>query len=101
VKPVILHSEARAELDEAVAYYEGLRLGLGVDLLSEVEKGIARIQQNPKLFPVYKDTDFRKCLVNRFPYLIFYQELDDKIWIIAIAHGKRRPDYWKARSIEQ
>jgi toxin ParE1/3/4 len=36
----------------------------------------------------------------RFPYLIFYTELEEVIWVIAIGHGKRKPNYWKERNIE-
>lgn len=101
MKPIIIHSDAKAELDEAVAYYENCRAGLGQDLLSEVEQAIGRIQRNPKQHSVYKDTDFRKCVINRFPFLIFYMELEDSVWIAAVAHSKRRPDYWRNRTVEE
>ncbi|WP_339378699.1 hypothetical protein [Calothrix sp. NIES-2100] len=38
--------------------------------------------------------------MQRFPYLIFYTELEEVIWVIAIAHSKRKPNYWKQRNIE-
>ena len=93
MKPVILHREAMATSGSAMAYYEGRRTGLGSDLVSEVESAIARIPQNPGLFPLHKNTNFRKCLVQRFPYTIFFPELDEVIWVAAVAHAKRRPNY--------
>jgi toxin ParE1/3/4 len=36
----------------------------------------------------------------KFPFLIFYAELEKYIWVVAIAHGKRKPDYWQKRKIE-
>ncbi len=101
MKPITLHSEAIAELDEAMAYYELRFRGLGLDLLSEIMKARIKIQQNPKLYPVYKNTEFHMCLVERFPFTIFYMELEESIWIAAIAHQKRRPGYWKKRTLEE
>jgi toxin ParE1/3/4 len=100
VKPVIIHSQARAELDEAMAFYEQQQAGLGLDLQRAVEQAIGRIQQHPQLGAPYKATELRHSIVRRFPYIIFYAELEEAIWIVAVAHGKRRPDYWRRRRIE-
>lgn len=100
MKPVIIHSEAIEELDSAISYYEEQKVGLGLDFLAEVEQALAKIQQNPNLGAVYKATELRRYVIQRFPFLIFYAELEEFIWVVAIAHGKRRPDYWKRRRIE-
>jgi hypothetical protein len=39
----------------------------------------------------------RKLPSQRFPYAIVFIELDDEIRVLAIAHGKRQPGYWRAR----
>lgn len=49
MKPVIIHSQARVELDEAIAFYEHQKAGLGLDLQTAVKRAIGRIQQNPQL----------------------------------------------------
>jgi toxin ParE1/3/4 len=100
VKFVVIHTDARKELDAAIAYYEAQKVGLGLDLLSEVEKTILKIQQNPNLGTPYKIEEIRRYTIQRFPYLIFYTELEEVIWVIAIAHSKRKPNYWKQRNIE-
>lgn len=100
MRPIIVHGKARAELDEAIAYYEQQRAGLGLALQSSIQQAIGRIQQNPQIGAPYKTTEFRHYVVQRFPYIVFYAELEDVIWIVAIAHGKRRPDYWRRRRIE-
>ncbi|PSB29549.1 type II toxin-antitoxin system RelE/ParE family toxin [Stenomitos frigidus] len=99
MKPVVIHSEAIAELDGAISYYEAQNAGLGLDFLSEVEQALDKIQRNPNL-GVYKASGLRRYVIRRFPFLIFYAELETLIWIVAIAHGKRRPNYWKRRQIE-
>jgi toxin ParE1/3/4 len=98
VKPIGFHRDAEEELEAAIAYYEERREGLGMEFSAAVQDAVARIQQNPQLYGVYKNTDYRLCVLRRFPYLIFYRELDDRVWIAAVAHNKRRPDYWTRRS---
>ena len=95
MKLVIIHSQARAELDEAIAFYEEQWPGLGLDLQTVVERAIGRIRQNPQLGVSYKATEFRYYVVRRFPYIIFYAEIEEAIWIVAVAHGNRKPDYWR------
>ena len=100
MKPIIIHSKARVELEESIAYYEQQKTGLGLALQSAIEKAVGRIQQNPQIGALYKTTEFRHHVVQRFPYVVFYVVWDEVIWIVAIAHGKRRPDYWRRRKIE-
>ena len=98
MKPLDLHSEAAEELEEGARHYEREREGLGAEFLQEVEEATARIQSNPKLYPVWNDRSYRKCRIHRFPYTIFYLEFDDRIWIASVAHQKRKPGYWTGRS---
>ncbi len=98
MKPVVVHDDAKAELDDAVAYYEGREKGLGLDLQQEVESGVLKIRKYPIIFPPHKTSGFRKYFVERFPYTIFFMEMQDAIWVAAIAHGSRRPNYWRNRS---
>jgi toxin ParE1/3/4 len=100
VKPVIIHSKAREELDNSIFYYEKQKVGLGLDFLSEVEQALVKIQKNPSLGAIYKIAGLRRYVLQRFPFLIFYAEFDEFIWVVAIAHGKRKPNYWKARQLE-
>jgi toxin ParE1/3/4 len=100
VKPVVVHDEARAELDEAMAFYENRARGLGLDLQEKVGEAVTKIQQNPEFWPPHKRSGFRKYFVERFPFTVFYLNLPDCIWIAAIAHGRRRPGYWKKRRTE-
>jgi toxin ParE1/3/4 len=97
VKPVVFHPAARAEVDEAMAFYEGRATVLGLDFRSTVEDAVSKIQLSPQTWPSHKDTGFRKFVMNRFPFNVFYLEKADSIWIAAVAHHKRRPDYWAGR----
>jgi toxin ParE1/3/4 len=97
VKPVLFHAAAEAELHDAIAFYESRRAGLGLSFQSEVEHVVDLIQQHPDRWAGYKNTVYRKLSLDRFPFSVFYLELEDVIWIAALAHQKRKPGYWLHR----
>ena len=100
MKTVIIHSEATRELDNAIKYYEQQKIGLGLDLLSEIEQALEKIKINPNLGTPHTIEGICRYVIRRFPYIIFYVEFEAFIWVVAIAHGKRKPDYWKKRKLE-
>jgi toxin ParE1/3/4 len=100
MKPVVFHREAEAELECSIAWYENHQEGVGVDFKDEVKAAIDRIKSNPSRHPRYKGGDLRRCRVKRFPFTIYFLELDEEIWLAAIAHDKRKPDYWASREPE-
>jgi plasmid stabilization system protein ParE len=83
---------AQQELEDASGLYE-LEQGLSRRFRDEVKQAILRIGQFPMAWPVERG-EVRKCLLHRFPYKILYSIEADHIFIIAIAHQHRRPDYW-------
>jgi plasmid stabilization system protein ParE len=97
MKPVIFDSEAEAEFKASAAYYESQRAGLGDEFAVEVEAGLQRIAQMPQALPRHGSSQLRKCILKRFPFTIFFLELEDRIWIAAVAHQRRRPNYWAHR----
>jgi hypothetical protein len=96
VKPIDFHPDAAQEANDAVDYYDGLRSGLGDDFRAELNAALARIQQNPQLYPAESGA-IRVCPLHRFPYAVYYEELDDRIWVAAVGHQSRRPGYWAGR----
>ena len=91
------HSEASAELEATVEFYES-RLGcLGLRFLFAVESAIERIAAFPESgFPL--DEGFRKIIVPGFPFSIVYQEPENHVLFLAVARHYRRPGYWLRRS---
>jgi toxin ParE1/3/4 len=98
VKQVTLHEEALMEMGAAKDYYEEKKSGLGDEFLVEVENALASVASNPQAFGFYRSTKFRKRLVKRFPYLVIYRERTQDVWVLAIAHTKRKPGYWSHRA---
>lgn len=91
----ILH-EAEVELWDTVAFYEDKSPGLGLDFAAEIERSMQIIVDFPEISVLHADGT-RRYLAHRFPYLIIYTSQDDHVWILAIAHCKRRPAYWRSR----
>jgi toxin ParE1/3/4 len=100
VKPLLLHRDAQEELAEAVTFYERRLRGLGLEFAEKIQRAFDRIQREPQLFPFHKSTKLQRFVVVRFPYVIFYRDYSDRLSIVAIAHAKRRPDYWRSRQAD-
>jgi plasmid stabilization system protein ParE len=94
---VTILPEAEVELWEAVAHYEDLARGLGLDFEAEIERSVQAIADHPERWPRRTDGT-RRYLAHRFPYLVVYAHENQHVWILAIAHCKRHPTYWKSRS---
>lgn len=96
MKPVVFLREAEQEMLEAARYYESQTPGLGADYLSEIERAVAAIAESPMTWPIIEG-ELRRRLVRRFPFGILYRIELKKIVIIAVAHLRRRPGYWRGR----
>jgi len=93
---LIFAPEAEQDLAEAYNWYEGRRPGLGEDFLSCVDASVQKICRDPKLYTtIYKD--YRRALVRRFPYAVFYEYFDETIWIYSVFHTSLDPAKWQAR----
>jgi len=89
--------EAEEEMNEAARFYERRKKGLGFEFLSEVERTIALVREYPDAGSAVGPKR-RRVLVARFPYSIVYRQDPDAIGIVAVAHQRRRPGYWRRRS---
>lgn len=95
--PVVFLRQAQDELDEAYAWYEQQRPGLGEDLLASVREVIARIQDHPNLYrEVHRGV--RRGVIRRFPYGLYYRTERDRVAIIAVYHSSRDPRGWQERT---
>ena len=97
MKETIFHPEARAETSESVGFYEARFAGLGLRFLSATETTTDRISTNPEAGSPLAG-GFRKRIVPGFPYSIIYRVWDDYIYVVAVAHHRRRPGYWRDRT---
>ena len=87
---------ARQELDEAVSHYNGESPGLGDAFLLEALAAIDRIRRFPEAWHPLGDR-IRRCRLRRFPYGLIYALDQGDILILAVAHARREPGYWRDR----
>jgi plasmid stabilization system protein ParE len=95
-----LHSvqPAAEEFEAAVRWYEERRRGLGAEFYEAVSGTTALIAQQPEIGTVIGGVgSTRRMLVSRFPYQVVYHLTPADIVIVAVAHLKRRPNYWRDR----
>lgn len=97
MKEAIFHPEARAEVRESVEFYEARLDGLGLRFLAAVEETADRICANPEAGTPLAG-EFHKRIVLGFPYNIMYRVWEDYIYLVAVAHHRRRPGYWRERA---
>jgi plasmid stabilization system protein ParE len=98
-----LHSEAQAELRSAALWYDERRPGLGDEFISEISASLDRVRDTPESYPAWPGTRaegplIRKATIQRFPYVIAFEEHERHLLVLAIAHSKRRPLSWLTRA---
>lgn len=94
---VLLHPAAADELSEAASFYaERAHKELGLAFIAEFERSINLLSDSPELGAVWRGTA-RRLPVRRFPYSVIYRLIGETIQVLAVAHHRRRPGYWKKR----
>ena len=94
---VRLHPAAQHELVEAADFYDLEGPGLGSVFLDAVERALKQVRDFPQASPITL-APVRKKLVSGFPYAVMYSEIDGVIIVLALAHHRRRPFYWRDRA---
>jgi hypothetical protein len=96
MKPVKYHRLAENELVESALFYESRREFLGDNFLDLVNEALTGIQGDPDWGKQGK-FNTRSWKVRRFPFRIVYLEQPARVWIVAVAHLSRKPNYWLER----
>jgi len=81
---------ATNDIEISIVWYERQRKGLGLDFLDVIEGCIKSIVDNPKLYAILY-SNFRRCIIRRFPFSIFYTLEPDKIVIHSIFDNRQDP----------
>ena len=98
---IVLHSAATRDIAQAAAWYEQQSEGLGQDFVSMIDSALASIIRRPTTWPLWPRVEgaaVHRYLLKRFPYAIGYEIRADEIYVIVVAHTKRRPQFWRRRS---
>ena len=97
-RQVNVHPEAVAEAQVATQWYRERSALAARAFLSELDHAIGKIAEDPDIWPPYVGGT-QRFLLKRFPFSVVYRLVSDKIEVVAIAHGRRKPGYWKKRLV--
>ncbi len=88
--PLVIRPEAEQDILGARDWYDRQREGLGDDFTEQMVIAFERLSEMPEMFSVIWE-DVRTCRPKRFPYVIYYRILTDRIEVFAALHGSRHP----------
>jgi plasmid stabilization system protein ParE len=94
---VSFHPAAAAEVERAQAWYEERSVLAAAGFLQELTRAVQRIRAAPERYPI-AEHGTRRILLEQYPFSAFYAMRREEIFIVAVAHHKRRPGYWTDRT---
>jgi plasmid stabilization system protein ParE len=92
---VQLAPAAEGDIGDAFLWYRERNALVADAFRAEVFDAIDRIAKAP-LSRAADEEGNRKRVLKRFPYSVFYEVLGSTVTILAVAHHRRRPDYWRS-----
>ncbi len=93
---LVIAPEAEQDIDEAYGWYEGHRSGLGEEFLSCIDACVQRVRRSPEMHARVHE-EYRRALVRRFPYAVFYEYAEGTVTVYCIFHTSREPEKWRKR----
>jgi hypothetical protein len=95
-KEIKYHPKALAEVFKSARFYDRRVPGLGARFFEELDLAVEQLRSDP--LRQRADADgVRSWLVRRFLFRIYYFVEPNRVRILAVAHAKRRPGYWRRR----
>ena len=87
---------ARTDFDQSFDWYAERSARAAINFSLAVDKAIEAITPEPARFPsTYAGC--RYCMLKRYPFTVVFRDEVDRLVIVAVAHAKRRPGYWRCR----
>jgi plasmid stabilization system protein ParE len=93
---LVVAPDAELDITEAYIWCETRRVGLGEEFLSALDACIERIRRQPLIYPVVHEA-YRRALIRRFPYAIFFELAETTATVYAVFHTSRDPEKWRQR----
>jgi plasmid stabilization system protein ParE len=90
------HPEARKEFREAILWYRAKNPNAATEFRITVSDAVRQVARDPRRWPRYLHGT-RSFVLDRFPFSIIYLDAAEFVNIVAVAHSKRKPGYWKRR----
>jgi plasmid stabilization system protein ParE len=91
-----IHPSAVTEGRKAYRWYLRRSISAARRFQAALEAALVQIAESPNRWPTYLlGTRYR--LHRRFPFILVYRQVAGRLQVVAVAHAKRRPGYWKRR----
>ncbi len=87
---------ARQDIADALTWYEEQLPGLGLEFLRCIDAVLDSVQRHPLMYPTVL-AHYRRAVIRRFPYVLFYDVEPARIVVYAVFHCSQDPAKWKAR----
>lgn len=95
-RQIIVHSEAEIEILGALAWYQERSRLAARAFVQELTHVVRLAAQSPRTWPI-RVGNTRRVVFPRFPFDLVFRMKGEAIAIVALAHHRRRPDYWDNR----
>lgn len=93
------HPAAAADLQQAANWYRAR--DDGVLLVARFERAVTReleqVARSPERWPVIRGHYRQKVFAGPFPYVLIYRVAAGAVFVVAVAHQRRRPGHWAGR----
>ena len=89
-----------AAVEEAIAaydWYTARSLAAARGFRDELTHAVDAVTEDPERWPRY-GAHARRYLFPRFPFSLIYRVRGKEVEVLAVAHGKRKPGYWRSRA---
>ena len=90
------HPLVRADISEAINWYEDVQPGLGLEFSRDLLSHYRQLPRDAQLYAV-RFADVRRLNLDRFPFVLFYVIHSDEIWLLAVLHASRDTEEVLAR----
>ena len=95
---VLFHPEAADDYANSYAWYFGKVRHVAEAFEREIKRSLRLITTYPMRWPVYRG-QYHRIMVRHFPFSLVYGSFEGCLVVVAVAHGSRRPDYWRDRKL--
>lgn len=90
------HPAAGQEAEAAYDWYAARDPNVANAFRDELQHAVEAVGRSPLTWPRH-GRGTRRYVFPRYPFSLIYRLRDDQAEILAVAHAKRRPGYWRSR----
>jgi plasmid stabilization system protein ParE len=91
-----LHRHARKEIADAAAFYNKRNASVATRFLDDLERVLQQVARDPRRYRLI-EPNLHQARIPGFPYVLIYRVDPSEIFVLAVKHDRRQPDYWRYR----